>query len=344
MSRIALIGLGMAVTPHAKSLVDLKNRAEVAAAMSPSEPRRQAFAARFPFPTTGDIAAIASDRSIDAVGILTPPNTHLELVETFAAAGKHILLEKPLDITPARAEAIVAAGEKYGVTIAVVLQHRFKPAAEKLASLLQSGRLGTIVSCSTRIPWWRPQSYYDEPGRGSFARDGGGVLISQAIHTLDLMLSLAEPVAGRIAEVCGFTATTAVHRMETEDYAASAVRFANGAVGVIEATTANYPGDVERIDFIGTKGSATLSGYGFAARFHDGSEDGFTPPPTAGGGGADPMAFPHDLHRAVWADFLDAIATKRQPRITAREALKVHRLIEAMLDAGKSGTMVRVRE
>ncbi|GAA0574193.1 Gfo/Idh/MocA family protein [Rhizomicrobium electricum] len=341
MSRIALIGLGMAVTPHAKSLVDLG--ADVVA-MSPSESRRQAFAARFPFPTTGDLNAIAADKSIEAVGLLTPPNTHLELIETFAAAGKHILLEKPLDITPARAEAVVAAGEKHGVTIAVVLQHRFKPAAEKLAALLASGRLGKIVSCSTRIPWWRPQSYYDEPGRGSFARDGGGVLISQAIHTLDLMLSLAEPVAGRLTDVCGFTATTAVHRMETEDYAASAVRFAGGALGVIEATTARYPGDVERIDFIGTEGTATLSGYGFSARFHDGSEDGFTPPPTAGGGGADPMAFPHDLHRAVWADFFDAIAHKRAPRITAREALKVHRLIEAMLEAGKSGATVNVRE
>jgi predicted dehydrogenase len=341
MSRVALIGLGMAVTPHAKSLVDLN--ADVVA-MSPSEGRRRAFAARFPFPTTGDIEALVSDRSIAAVGILTPPNTHLELVEKFAAAGKHILLEKPLDITTARSEAVVTAGETREITIGVVLQHRFKPAAEKLAALLQSGRLGTMVSCSTRIPWWRPQSYYDEPGRGTLARDGGGILITQGIHTLDLMLSLAEPVAGRIEEVCGFTATTAVHRMETEDYAASAVRFANGALGVIEATTANYPGDIERIDFIGTKGAATLSGYGFSARFHDGSEDGFTPPPMPGGGGADPMAFPHDLHMAVWADFLDAVAEKRAPRITAREALKVHRLIDAMLEAGKSGAKVRVRE
>ena len=337
MSKIGLIGLGMAVTPHAKSLVDLG--ADVLA-FSPTAARRDAFAAKFPFPTTGDIDAIAADPSIAAVAILTPPNTHLELVEKFAAAGKHILLEKPLDITTARAAAVVAAGGRADITIAVVLQHRFKLAALRLATLLKSGRLGRIVSCSTRIPWWRPQSYYDEPGRGTLARDGGGVLITQGIHVLDLMLSLAGPVA----EVCGFTATTPVHRMETEDYAACAVRYASGALGVIEATTANYPGDAERIEFIGTEGSAVLSGYGFSARFHDGSEETFSPPLESCGGGADPMAFPHDLHRAVWTDFLDAVEQHRAPRVTAREALKVHHLIDAMLAAGRSGMNVKVRE
>jgi UDP-N-acetyl-2-amino-2-deoxyglucuronate dehydrogenase len=338
MSRVALIGLGMAVTPHAKSLIDLK--ADVALAMSPSAARREGFAAKFPFPTTGDLGAILNDPSITAVGVLTPPNTHLELVEKLAAAGKHILLEKPLEVTAERSDALVEAGRRAGVTIGVVLQHRFKPAAEKLAALLKDGRLGTIAACSTRIPWWRPQSYYDEPGRGTLKRDGGGVLITQGIHVLDMMLSLAGPVE----EVCGYAATSAVHRMETEDYAAAAVKFANGALGTIEATTASYPGDAERIEFIGSKGTAVLSGYSFSARFHDGTTEDFTPPLETCGGGADPMAFPHDLHLAVWRDFLDAVAAKRQPRVTAAEALKVHRLIEAMLEAGRSDRKIKVRE
>ncbi len=338
MTRVALIGLGMAVTPHAKSLVDLRDRAEVVWAMSPGAARRHAFAAKFPFPTTGEIGAIANDPSITAVGVLTPPNTHLELVERLAAAGKHILLEKPLDITTERSLRLVEAGRKAGVTIGVVLQHRFKPAAERLSAILDEGRLGTVVSCSTRIPWWRPQSYYDEPGRGSLARDGGGVLITQGIHVLDLMLSLGGPVE----EVCGYTATSAVHRMETEDYAGCAVRFANGALGVIEATTANYPGDAERIEFIGTKGTALISGYSLAVRYHDGSKAEFAPPLESMGGGADPMAFPHDLHLAVWRDFLDAIECGRSPRIPAAEALKVHRLVDAMLTAGRSEKKVKV--
>jgi UDP-N-acetyl-2-amino-2-deoxyglucuronate dehydrogenase len=174
--RIALIGLGMAVTPHAKSLLDLEERVEVAWAMSPTAARRAAFSARFPFPATGSLGSILEDRSITAVAVLTPPNTHLEIAAELARAGKHILLEKPLDISTARAERLVAACADAGVTLGVVLQHRFKPAAERLAAILRAGALGQIVNCSTSIRLWRPQSYYDEPGRGTKARDGGGVL------------------------------------------------------------------------------------------------------------------------------------------------------------------------
>lgn len=342
MTKVALIGLGLAVTPHAKSLVDLKaeKKIELGWAYAPSAARREAFAAKYPFPTAGDLSQILEDPSITAVGILTPPSSHLELVEKVAAAGKHILLEKPLDVTTARSQALVDAGKRAGVTIAVMLQHRFKPAGEKLAEVLKSGKLGKIVSCSTRIPWWRPQRYYDEPGRGTLARDGGGVLITQGVHVLDLMLSLAGPVE----EVCGYAATTAVHQMETEDYAACAVRYANGALGVIEATTAAYPGGAERIEFIGTKGTATLSGYGFAVHYHDGREERFEPEIATMGGGADPMAFPYDLHMAVWADFFTAIETGGRPRVTAEDALAVHHLVDAMLQAGQSGTKVKVRE
>ncbi len=202
--RIAIIGLGMAVGPHAKSLRDLADRVEVVAAISPSTSRRDAFAQQYPFPTSADIEAVARDRSITAVGILTPPSTHLDLVKRMAEAGKHILLEKPLEITTARAEALVAACGSAGVTLGVVLQHRFRPSGTRLRSIIERGELGSIINCSTSIRLWRPQSYYDEPGRGTKARDGGGVLLTQGIHTLDLMLSLAGPVA----EVMGYGMTS----------------------------------------------------------------------------------------------------------------------------------------
>ena len=198
--RIAIIGLGMAVTPHAKSLIDLKDRVEVAAAFSPSEARRKAFGEKFPFPLAGGLDAILADKSIDCVEILTPPNTHLDLVKQCAAAGKHILLEKPLEVSTERALELVETAAKAGVTLAVMLQHRFRPAGMKLREMLRAGELGRIVNCSTVIRLWRPQSYYDVEGRGTKARDGGGVLITQGIHTLDLMLSLAGP----IAEVRGY--------------------------------------------------------------------------------------------------------------------------------------------
>jgi len=336
--RIAIIGLGMAVTPHAKSLVDLKDRVEVVASFSPSEARRKAFGEKFPFRLVDNLDAILSDKSIDSVEILTPPNTHLDLVKKCAAAGKHVLLEKPLEISTARGVELVEAAEKAGVTLGVMLQHRFRPAALKLREIIRAGELGTIVNCSTTIRIWRPQSYYDVEGRGTLARDGGGVLITQGIHTLDLMLSLAGP----IAEVRGYAATSSVHRMETEDMAVAAVKFANGALGVIDATTAAYPGFAERIEIIGEKATASLVGSDLVVAHHDGRTTELKTEFGAGGTGADPMAFPNDWHRGVIADFLDALDQKRAPAIGGREALKVHRLVDALLEAGKTGGTVRV--
>jgi predicted dehydrogenase len=335
--RVALIGLGMAVTPHAKSLVDLAGQVEVVAAFSPSASRRQEFGRHFSFPLADDIATIIGDPSITAVAVLTPPNTHLDIVRALAQAGKHVLLEKPLDVTTARAEALVEACASAGVTLGVVLQHRFKPAAERLAGVLRDGGLGRIVSCSTSIRLWRPQSYYDVPGRGTKARDGGGVLLTQGIHTLDLMLSLAGPVA----EVTGYATTSAVHRMETEDMVSAAVRFESGALGVIDATTAAYPGSAERIELAGTLGSAMLAGTALDLRFHDGRAESIAADASPGGTGADPMAFPHDYHLGVWRDFLEAIETKRAPRASGTTTLEVHRLIDALLETAATGERVR---
>jgi predicted dehydrogenase len=285
------------------------------------------------------LAPILADRGIGAVAVLTPPNTHLEIASELAHAGKHVLLEKPLDVSTERAERLVAACGEAGVTLGVVLQHRFKPAAERLAAILRDRALGEIVNCSTSIRLWRPQSYYDEPGRGTRARDGGGVLLTQGIHTLDLMLSLA----GGIVEVSGYARTTPVHRMETEDLVCAAVRFASGAVGVIDATTAAFPGGPERIELIGTLGAASLAGTALDVSYHDGRREQIAADASPGGTGADPMAFPHDYHLGVWRDFLDALNQGRPPRISGTEGLKVHRLIDALLEAGATGQKVRVR-
>ena len=329
MHHVALIGLGLGTGPHVQSLKDLSGRARVTAAFSRSAVRREAFAAASGLAVTGDLDAIFADAAIDMVAILTPPASHLELVRRACASGKHILLEKPLDITIARREALVAAVEAAGVTAAVMLQHRFKPSAVRLARLLAENGLGRIVGVSTRVPLWRPQSYYDVEGRGTRARDGGGVLISQAIHTIDLMRSLCGPVA----RVSGFAREGAGHTMETEDIASAALRFDNGAIGTIDATTCAFPGSLERIEIIGTLGTAALAGTGLTLRWQDGRSEDIAPDDFPGGTGADPMAFSHAFHRGVWEDFLGAIDHKRPPRITPRDALATHYLNDAILQS-----------
>jgi predicted dehydrogenase len=322
-SKVGIVGLGMAVTPHAKSLLDLKDRLQVAYAFSPSAERRRKFAERFAFPQCDRLETILDDRTVNAVLVLTPPNTHLDIAARCAAAGKHVLLEKPLEVSTERAEELVQACRN--VKLGVVLQHRFRPAAEKLHEMLP--KLGKLVSASAAIPNWRPQNYYDQPGRGTRARDGGGVLLTQGIHTLDLFLSYT----GEPTEVKSFVTTTPVHKMETEDLVAAAVRFKSGAIGVVHATTTAYPGFPERIELIGTQGTALLEGTSLKMSFSDGQGYEMKTESGGGGTGADPMAFPHDWHRGVLEDFLDAIEKNRDPRVSGAEALKVHRFIDQLL-------------
>ncbi len=329
---MGIIGLGMAVKPHALSLRDLEDRVEVAGGFSPSAERRERFAAQYGLPVVDSAEALIDDPTVDSVLLLTPPDARTDLVDRLAARGKHILMEKPVERTTPAAVGIVERCEQAGVTLAIVFQHRFREGSETLTRLMLEGALGDPAFIHVVVPWWRPQSYYDEPGRGSLARDGGGVLLSQAIHTLDLLLSITGP----IAEVAAIVGTTGMHRMETEDAAGAGLRFANGALGALMATTAQYPGHPEAIEITGTKGSATLTRGELTLRFLDGREDRHgEPAPT--GGGADPMAFPYGWHQAVIEDFLDAIEEGRPPRVSGRDGLVVHRLIDALLEFVEDG-------
>lgn len=336
--RMCVVGLGMASKPHVLALKDLADgRVEVRGVYGRDAARRQAFAQTHGLPEAASLEALAADPALDAVLLLTPPNARLDAVRLFAGAGKHILMEKPVERTTKAAEEIVGIAERAGVTLGIVFQHRLRPASLALKALLESGRLGRIGLVRLEVPWWRPQAYYDEPGRGTLARDGGGVLISQAIHALDLMLSLLGP----IDDVQALAGTTNLHRMETEDFAAAGVRFRMGALGSIMATTAAYPGDSETLAIHAEHGSAIFRGGSLSVSWRDGRVEEIGQK-QATGGGADPMAFDHGAHRAVIEDFAAAIAAGRAPSITGRSALEVHRLIDAILDSARTGTRVRV--
>ena len=331
--RIAVVGLGMAVAPHAQSLLALADRVDVVGCYSGNADRRMAFADRFHLPVTDDLDALFADDSIDALFLLTPPTTHLDLVRRAAASGKHVLLEKPLEVTLDRSRAVADAMDGAGLTLAVMFQHRFRPVAQRLAGLLADGRLGPLLMASASIHWWRPDSYFAQPGRGMKARDGGGVLLTQGIHTLDLFVSLV----GLPEEVSAHAVTSPLRRIDTEDIVSGSARFAGGAIGAIEATTVAYPGFAETIVLAGKNGTARLASNHLHVALKDGTviDDGSSD--TGGGGGADPMAFSHEPHQALITDFLDAIDEHRPAVTNGREAFKVHALIDTMLRAAETG-------
>jgi predicted dehydrogenase len=326
--RIGIVGLGLAVKPHAQALRDLADKVEVAGGFSPSPLRRRDFHSAWGFPVVDSLEALLANPEVGALLILTPPLTHAELALRAAQAGKHVLLEKPVDVTLPKARAVVEGVRAAGVKLGVVFQFRFRPGARVLRERLAEGALGDVLSASASIRWWRSPEYFAQPGRGLKARDGGGVLLTQAIHQLDLLLDLAGPVS-RVGAACR---TSPLRAIDTEDVACGTVEFASGAVGVIDATTTAYPGYIERIELAGTRGGAVLEGErltlhraGRAVEQIDGS--------LSGGGGADPMAFSHEPHRQLIEDFVDAVRAGREPAVSGRSALRVHALIDAMLQS-----------
>lgn len=327
---IAVVGLGPAALPHSRSLVDLADRVDVRYVVSRSQERLDAYQRLFAFPGTTNIDAVLADGRVEAVIVLTPPSSHRDVGARCLAAGKHVLVEKPLELTVARGEELVAAARASGKAFGVVLQHRFRPASLRLKAALDSGELGTVEAALLQVPWWRPQSYYDEPGRGTMARDGGGVLLTQAIHSFDLFRSLV----GVSRVVAAQVRTTGLHKMETEDYVGALLETGNGAPATLVTTTAAHPGHPERIEIIGAKGHAALVGGRLQLSFLDGRSEVVEAEGNTGSG-ANIMDFPHDAHRAVIADFLDAIEAKRDPVVTGEEALTSQRWIDVILAAGR---------
>lgn len=330
--KTVLIGLGMVAPIYAKALDDLPDIA--LHGIHSRDPAKRAAFRQAHAPQAKEyesIAEIAADPEVDFVLLATPPNARAEIVDTLAGAGKPILMEKPIERTLAAADALVARCENAGVPLGVMLQHRARPVVADLRRVMAD--LGPLHAVEISIPWWRPQSYYDEPGRGSYARDGGGVMISQAIHTMDLALSLTGPVA----EVTAMTATTGLHRMEAEDWVTCGLRFANGAVGTLFATTAAYPGRGEAIRLYHGRAAVTLEANELRIDRLDGTSQTIGASASSGAG-ADPMAFTHEWHRDVIADFAAALRDRRPPMVTGRDALAVHRLIAVIETSARDAT------
>ena len=336
--KAALIGLGMVSRTYGDAFRQTGS-VDLALVHARSGASRDAFLEAWPDLGAAAAASIEeiAGSDVDFAILTTPPNARLEIVEALVAAGKPILMEKPVERTLSAATDLVEMCEAAGVPLGIVLQHRARPVVEDLRAVLPT--LGPLHAVEVSVPWWRPQAYYDEPGRGTYARDGGGVLISQAIHTLDLMLSLTGPVA----EVHAMTATTRFHRMEAEDFVSAGLSFANGAVGQLFATTSSFPGRGETITLHHRDGSAHLEAGQLHVARHDGTVETIGQSASSGAG-ADPMAFTSDWHRFVIEDFAASLDAGRPPMVPGRSALDVHRLIAALEASGQQRRAVILGE
>ncbi|WP_319520554.1 Gfo/Idh/MocA family oxidoreductase [uncultured Martelella sp.] len=342
-ARVALIGIGMGSDAHVRAIAASENLV-LHGVLSRNQQRAGAFCKTYgeqhdaPVPVAyADLEALVADDAVDFVIVCTPPDARTDIVNALCAAKKPILMEKPVERTLEQATTIVERCEQAGIPLGIVLQHRMRDASMQLVDLLESGRFGPIGVVEINVSWWRPQSYYDEPGRGTYARDGGGVLISQAIHPLDLALSLCGPVS----RVQAMTRTSSLHRMEAEDFVAAGLDFANGACGSLVASTASFPGMPESIAIHCEEASVRLQSGQIEVHWRNGDHEllGET---TTSGGGADPMAFPYVYHQRIIEDFAEAIATGRDPAVTGRKALDVHKLIAALVRSSKEQQAVSV--
>jgi UDP-N-acetyl-2-amino-2-deoxyglucuronate dehydrogenase len=337
--KAALIGLGMIADKHADAIAATDGAVVLDTVMARRAPVAEEFASRHGVPHfCTDIDAVIA-RNPDFVIVLTPPDARTDLHTALLAAKIPVLMEKPLERTAGAARDLVEQAEAADVPFGVVLQHRARLAASQFAELVSSGELGTIGMVDVQIPWWRPQSYYDELGRGTYARDGGGVLITQAIHTIDLMLTLTGPVA----RVQAMARRSPLHQMEAEDVVAAGLDFASGAVGMLTATTASYPGGRETITLHGTKATASLSAATLTVTDRDGRVKTIEGA-SQSGGGADPTAFTHEWHQTIITEFAEDIAAERALRLPARAALDVHYLIDALQLSSHDGRAVDLED
>lgn len=329
---IALLGVGPGSEPHLQSLATLADSVDLRWALARSNPDKARAAVPASTRVTGALQEILADPLVEAVIVATPAYTHLEIAAAALAAGKHTLVEKPLDVTLARAEELVGRAAAHGVHLGVVLQHRFRPGAQRLRQLLESGTLGAVQSAVLQVPWWRSQEgYYAKAGRGTLARDGGGVLLTQAIHAIDLFRSLV----GVRAVVASQIATTAIHTMETEDFASALLTLGNGAPGVLVTTTAMYPGRAEVLELVCRHATATLEGGALRVQYHDGRSETVEGEAKSGSGDSI-MDFSPDAHVALHRDFFGAVAQGRAPTVTGAEALATHRLIDQIVRQGQA--------
>lgn len=337
-----IVGTGLIAGMHARALAEVST-ARLAACLSRDAARADRFAQEHGCAAFSDLDSFLAHPDLDAVSICTPSGAHLEPALAAAAAGKHLFVEKPLEVTLDRCRRIVDAADAAGVVCSGVFQSRSLPDVLLIRRALEQGRFGDIVAGDAIVKWSRPASYYRDSWHGTQALDGGGALMNQSIHTIDLLQWLLGP----IESVQAFTARRAHAGLEVEDTAVASVRFASGALGTIQGSTAIHPGFERRIEIGGTAGSAVLIGDVIREwHFTDETEEDAAlrarraAADPGRGGASDPAGVGIAGHRRQYEEVTAAILHGAKPDIDGRAAMAAVAIVLAIYRSARSGRAV----
>ncbi|HKY23119.1 MAG TPA: Gfo/Idh/MocA family oxidoreductase [Vicinamibacterales bacterium] len=333
--RVGVIGTGAIADMHARAYKNIGYTIRACTNVTRQTGRRFADANGAEFIERYE--DLCSHPEVDFVDVCTFPAFRLDVVRACAASGKPVQVQKPIAIKVEIAREMIETARKAGITLGVVSQHRFDRASQFVSSALRAGRLGKLLQCDAYVKWYRTDEYYSRPVKGSWATEGGGALINQAIHQVDLLLWFAGPVR----DVFGMWQLGATHMIESEDIVNAILRYASGATGVIQAATALWPGYSERIELHGTRGTAIITGDQLTT--WDVREDAGEPPPVASAvasGASDPMAVSVDSFERQFLDFGEAIRSGRPPLVSGEEGYRALELVGAIYRSCRDGRLV----
>jgi predicted dehydrogenase len=334
-----IIGCGVIAPIHARCITDLAD-ARLAAVCDVIPEKARALAAEYPAAVEPDADSLLARDDVDVAVVLTPSGLHADLGIAAARAGKHVIVEKPMDVTLDKADALIRACQDAGVKLCVISQHRFDPAVMALKSAIADGKLGQLNFGGSHTKWYRAQGYYDSGDwRGTWALDGGGALINQSIHYVDLL----QYVMGPVEEIHAYCATRAHVRIEVEDIAVASIRFRSGAVGLLEGSTAAYPGFCARLDIYGSDGSIIIENDQIS-EWRLRCDDPCPVPPEEIGfiGGSSSKDIWFHSHRRQIADMLQAVREDREPLVTGEEGRKPLEIVLAVYESARTGRPVRL--
>ena len=334
--RVGLIGTGAIARLHAKAYESLGYSLRACTGFRREHARR--FAEEHGAEFVEGYEDLCRHPEVDYVDVCTFPDFRLQPLLVCAEHGKHIQVQKPIATTLETARRMVEIARRAGIVLGVVSQHRFDESVQFVAGALKEGRLGRLLQCDAYVKWHRTDEYYARPVKGTWTTEGGGALISQAIHQVDLLRWMAGP----IEEVFGMWQRGAAHRIESEDVLSAVVKYASGATGVIQASTAFWPGYPERLELHGTLGTVVISGDRLTTWDVKGSSSQAPAPGTSASGASDPMAISLAPFERQFRDFAQAIRSGRQPLVSGEEGYRALEVVDAVYRSCRSGEKVRL--